>query len=535
MPYLLPPPVALVDSERTTGLEAQYRYFENKQYEDRQYSWDGRFNGYGEEADIRPGFVVPYAGRKPSVTVGMGKTIVGKLTAMMLGESGWPEVKFEDDVDATDYAKALCKEAKLKQKFSEIRNFGGGEGSACVSFSFVKGKPKISIHNPAHICILEWEDKDNFRPKVVLEVYRYQKKYYEEGKEKLRTCYYAQYWDEIRSIVWEEIPKELEKDENWSTLVEGTVVEHGYDECPVYWCQNKPCSNSIDGLGDYDGLEGNFDQINYLMSSTTKGTIANVDPTLIIMDDPVKGKGGIQKGSGQAIFAKGGAKYLELSGDAAKSGREQARDIARYCFDEAGVVVPDQDTAKSAAKSAAALKMLYAPMCNECDVLRTQYGTLLEQLILGMVRAARMIKSTPAVDPMEIGGELVEVQPTVVLPPKVEQDGDSIKTTERVPGTSEFISLQWGEYFLPTQDDISKSTDTAIKAKGTLVSDETATKHVASYFGVEDVVAERAKIDKETEARAAMFPGPLDIDGPPIPPTGPNSNEDTDEDDDDGE
>lgn len=518
---------ALCNSRRTQELGQLAAYADCRQYEGLQYNWDGQLEGYAGEADIGAGYYVAMSKRRPSTRYNLGKLIRARLTAMALGEDRWPEVTVPGDPDAEDYCKALALESKLQQRMQEARDKGGACGTAVVSFAFVDGKPRVNIHDAKSIYPIRWVDRDEKVLGAVLKCYRYPRTVYEResGKPKQVWFYFARYWDEQLEIVWDPISEELAQRGTWSSAVKSYAVQHGSGECPVYWVQNLPDSEREDGVSDIDGLGDQFDQINRLLSATAKGTIANVDPTLVIHDDQGKNNGLVRKGSGSAIFSKGGAEYLELKGESVKAAGEVVRMIVQHCLDIAGVVIGDPQKMGVQAQSAQALKMLYLPMCNQCDLLRSQYGQLIVAVLRGMLRAARRIGQT-APGPVIVTPDGIRVQqkPVVILPPritKVEPDpGSDSETTEvveeRTPGESDRLELKWPPYFALSMLDVQAMVVAATTAKGQTISQRTAIKFTSTPFGVTDVDKEQAEIDVEKERDALLMASSMgDDQGPP--------------------
>lgn len=514
-PYQLNPPAIprirlneLCSGARFQVLDKLDQYADCRQYDRLQFNWDGQRLGYGAEAAVVwPGYV-QLDQRRPSVRYNLGKLIITRLTAMAMGEESWPEVTVPGDEDAEDYVKALATESRLQERIQEARNKGGASGTACVSFSFVDGVPRVKAHEAKHMHPLRWADKDESVLGSVLKAYRYPRTVFVDGKPTVKDFYFARYWDEQIETVWDPIPAEMAQAGTWAIGVRSYSVRHGYGECPVYWTQNLPDSEREDGISDIDGLEGTFDKINHLLSATTKGTIANVDPTLIIKDDPQKNPGSLQKGSGQAIFSKGGAEYLELRGESVKTATTLANELVRYCLNTAGVVIGDPEKMGGKAQSSVALKMLYLPMCNQSDLLRVQYGSLIIKVLRGMLRAARLIGSLepgPAVTTED--GLRIQQKPVVILPPRVEmvdkpgapgeQSTSEEQITERTPGESDRLDLKWPPYFQPTMLDVQAMVDAVSKAKGVTISQRTAVKYTAPVFGVADVDQELAELAAE--------------------------------------
>lgn len=510
------------DSPRFRDLDKSDAYFAARQYEHLRYDWNGNYQGYGDSADIAPGWFVPLRQRKPAIRINLPRYIVRKLTAMLLGEDRWPELTVDGDEDAEDFAKTLIDESNLRIKLEEARDMGGMCGTAVASFAFVEGKPRVQVHRAKHIYVLRWADRYEFRPAEVLKVYRYTKREInKEGKPVEVVYYFARYWSETVEVVWDPIPQEVAKTGQWADVVKSYLVQHDYGECPVYWCQNLPDSENEDGLSDYDGLLDEVDGINRLLSATHKGTVANVDPTLVIKDEPTSNEGNIRKGSENAIFSPGGAEYLELKGDSVKTALMLTDKLVRWVLEVAQVVSGDPDKLSGAAKSAAALRVLYQPMINQCDKYRSQYGRgLLIPLLQGMLRAAKRIGSQAA-GPVLVtaDGRRIQERPVLTLPPRLETvsresaDGESTevqRTVERNPGQSERIQLKWPPYFRPGLAEVNQATDAALKAQGKLVSDKTATKFIAPMFGVEDISAELDQLEDDHYAKAARYPGPGD-------------------------
>lgn len=494
--------VEVCASRRCSQLAMLDAYGRSTQYEDRRYDWDGKMTGYGEQADISPGWYVPLKLRKPKARLDLPKLINKRLSAFTLGSERWPEIRVDGDSEAEDYLKAMAEAAKLPAKMLEAREKGGACGTAVVSFKFTAGAPRVLIHEARNVHVLRWVDKDERIIGAVLKAYGYQRQVWDRatGKPKQVTLYYARYWDETCEIVWDPIPEPYAKRGDWSTSVTSYRVDHEFGECPVYWVQNLPESEHEDGLSDFEGLCDQFDEINETLSSTAKGTKANVDPTLVIKDDPGNNPGMVRKGSGNAIYSKGGADYLELGGGAVEAGLLVVDRLAQMCLDLAGVVVADPKDLASKAQSAAALKIMYQPMIATCDVLRSQYGELIQRLLLGMLRAARKINATPA-GPIQTtaDGYRIQEKPQIILPPRFETVEGVTAKHERVPGTSEHVTLKWPPYFAATSADIEIDVKAATAAKGQLIAAKTAVKFTARHFGVTDVEQELAELEAEHE------------------------------------
>lgn len=523
----------LCDSDRFRRLDRLDAYARSTQYNDRRYDWDGRLRAAVGDADVDPGWYVPLKRRKPSTIIDLPKLITKRLVAMALGEEQWPEINADGDTDAEDYVKTLAEVANVQGRLQEAAELGAACGTACWSFAYINGKPRVNVHRAKHVTVLRWADRDELTIGAALKVYRYQVTGLKDGRPVLVNQYYARHWDEQTETIWDPIPEEYARDGTWPGRVSSVTTTHAYGFAPIYWTQNTPDSETEDGLSSYDGLLDTFDSMNILLSATSKGTVANVDPTLIIKDDPGNNAGLVRKGSENAIFSPGGADYLEIKGTAVATALELLSKTAQYALDVAGVVLGDPNKMGSQAQSAAAMRIIYLPMVNTCDVLRTQYGNrFLVPLLTGMLVAAKKMGSTPGEVLRTADGRLIQHQPVVILPPKVvteKEPGEppqridpenpkpppppkpgkvTKKTVPRTPGQSENIQLKWPPYFRPTASDIQAMVTATNQAKGQLIGEETAVRATASMFDVKDVAEELTNIQTEKALQAMLYPGP---------------------------
>ena len=512
----------VASSNRLFELDRLEAYYRGTQDNGKQYDWDGQLMGYGGEADIRPGWYVPLKRRRPAARYDMGRLIVSRLTSMVFGEGRFPELSIDGDEDAEDYVKALVDASRLPARMVEARNLGGAIGTACMSFAFKAGNPRVEVHNAKTITVLSWADEDERVCKAVLKAYAYPRQIFDPASGKLKRVnyYYARYWDTEREIVWKPIPQSVAQTQRWQAYPSKSVT-HNFGFCPFYWVQNIAESDQPDGASDYEGLTENFDQINQLLSAKIRGIKANCDPTLVVKMDPANNDGSsVRKGSDNAIFSPGGAQYLTLDGQSMKAAADTMEKLRAYSLDVAGVVLADADKISGAAQSAQAMRILYAPMLAKCDLLREQYGTFgLKRIILGMLEAARKLKGEVVVD--EQTGETLAN--AIHLPPKIvereadDAEADTIKAmVERQPGESSDLALNWAPYFQPTWGDIKQATDAVLAANGQkpTISQKTGISAIADMYGIADVDEEKRKIDAEADAAVKRAQESMMMGGP---------------------
>jgi len=148
--------------------------------------------------------------------------------------------------------------------------------------------------------------------------------------------------------------------------------------------------------------------------------------------------------------------------------------------------------------------MLFAPMLAQADVYREQYGEMgLKRILIDMLRAARKLGATPPVQITDDAGNVLhEEHAGIIAPPRIEMgEGGAISKSDRSPGVSEMLSLNWNPYFSPTWSDIKDAVQAAKAANGDkpVISQRTSIAATQTLFGVTDVEGELRAIEEDVE------------------------------------
>lgn len=496
MPIVLPevPLQPFSETERFKLMDRLERYFRNKQDDHKRYDWDGCMRDLGGIELLEPepvAYEVSYSARRPNARYNLPKVIVSNFTQMTLGGSSFPEINCEGDELAQKALREWSKLMQLPAKIAEARSFGGMQGTACWSLGVSAGSFRVDVHNPKHCNVLDWADRANFIPKRVLKAYAFDRAEVSPESKQIETkhYWYVRYWDETSDVTWERVPAEDAAEPDWFTKVAPSYsFEHGWGFCPFYWTQNLTDSQEEDGEGDYEGIEDKFDEMNALLSSTSRGSRKNVDPTVVIKDED--NEEAVRKGSSGVIYSPNGADYLEMSGTGATAALAVLDQLRLIALEEAQCVLPREDKITGAAQSAAAMRILYRPMIAKCNLMRGQYGPPIQRTLQDILKVARVIRArVKAV--LDAQGVHVRNEQQSVTP-------------ALDPGVSDLVTLKWPEYFEPTQQDIKDTVAVAMQASGgkNVISHDTAIDYVARLFGVVDVDKERAKIEEEADAEA---------------------------------
>lgn len=516
------PLVSILNPVRTADMLRRQSYFECTQHDHKRFTWEGHYVRFGADSYVPATTYVPMSQRQPSARLDLAKIITDRLTSMLFGKEHWPMVEVKGDKIAEDYCGALIDESDISMKLIEARNNGGATGTSVLSWGFVEGKPVVEVHDAAHIEVLDWANYEKRKPRKVLKAYPFKKMVFNGEKFVEERFFYARYIDESVDVIWSDIPEEIAKIKSWKR-VPAEVVDHNIGFCPVYWIQNIPVSNRADGKSDFENQEKDFDTLDCLKSATSKGAVLNVDPTVVIKDDRTANEGVVHKGSEHAIYSKGGAAYLELSGTAIEAARKLLRDGKQHELDKASVVVQDPEQLSGSGISAAAMKLRFANMLVKCDILREQYGKAIVNILKDMLAVSRTLRT-----PRDDSGQWSKVD----LPPKVEENEDgTVLIRERVPGDGDQLVLHWSPYFSATWQDKKDAITTVSEATGKkqVLSQKTAVTAISQLFGIENVEAELKQIEEDNERNAERARSLFDAGAPNIPFGSKEEDEDIDD------
>jgi hypothetical protein len=529
----------LLRSPEYVEAERLQSYFDGTQYDGLPFNWDGSlaFESGAAGAHARPvrldDYVPPLSQRRPPANYPIGRTITRRLTNMLLGEGRFPAVKVDDDPDSEDFLAGVIDATEFKEKMKQARDIAGSARSAWMSWGYMAGAPRVEVHNPRSICVLEWADAAEGVPLHVLKFWSTdQKSVGRGGKLEIKPVWYAREWkgpkvdpSGVRADGYEAIYRYVPGNPNapggglsaayWERV--GTAV--AIDECPLAWFANVLSLDSPTvSRGDYEGEEGLIDSLNITLNATINGVAINADPTLCIdlpEGHPATGSE-VKKGGYNTIFGR--ASYLEISGSSVGAGMGAADRVRALVFEGADVAMLDPEKLVGV-QSGAAMRQLFIATTQQCDSLRVTTGKGGTRVLSGLLRLAQRLEASP---PKEIAltdpitgspmlgpaGEpvLVQVRGTEFkIPPRVTTSGASTPNgksekieaiTPRKPGRGSLVRLEWPQYFEDTPQDESARLDVIQKANGALpiVSPRTGIEMGKKITHVENVDKELADI-----------------------------------------
>lgn len=503
-------------SERQQHLDLLYRYYRCANYEGRKTDWDGKPAMGKIETDyvatsgqMPQGFYdagqtseVPLKLRKPTAPFYMARVIVRRFTSLLFSQQRHPKINC-DDPATEDWLMGFAEKTRLWAQMQQARNYGGSMGSVCIGVKIVDSVPFVEVHDPRW-CHPQFSDREELTVSVLEKRYQFSEEVLDPyTNERIEVWFwYRRVIDDKTDTVWPKVAVQSNEEPDWERE-QFQRVEHGCGFAPVVWIQNMPVQDAVDGDPDCLGVYDTIEVIDGLWSQSSRGTIANLDPTTWIASDAEFPT--IRKGSGNALQVEKGGQigYLEMSGTSV----ECASGLAEKLEDRVAMVarVELKTNFDGPARTEEEVEKNYSNMIEQCDEFREQYGERGVKKLLEMVlKIARLTNRTW----IDKSGEIPTLaRSQIKLPKKKEQvDAGVVTWRERELGQGEQIELTWPQYFQASLEAVSAAVTAAVTAKqGSLISGETATKFVSEYFQVEDPRAETAAAEAEAAAAEAEF------------------------------
>lgn len=535
---------SIFTSVRFRMLDRRGAYYACTQHDHRAHDFDGRPMQQGDPMLGSPNLAsqpsdvyVPLRERRPSAPYRLPRVITDSFTNLVFGYQRWPTIRSPGDPETERFSRALADAQHLRTLMIRARTIGGSTGTSCLSWRFWRGKPRTQVHNPKYVYVHSWLDRETCEPEHVSEIYKYVRDEWNAESRRFEPVWYwfRRDWTPDADVAFKEIRIETDVEPKWQVNDEETYKhDDGYPH--FVWIQNLPSERpeEIDGLPDYEGLYEVFDSIDVLNSVLVRGTILNLDPTLVLKVDPdLVARTGVQKGSENALSVgpNGDAHFMELQGTSVQAGTSLFGKLRETALEVAQCVVPDPNQVGASGTSSVALKVVYAPMLGKADILREQYENGLARLLGQQVRSARRLRIGEVIDDVDQDGAPVRRVAVLALPPVIEErdvtdpatgepTGEKVREeVELRPGPTENFAFDWGDYFLPTASDQQQTATTlATLATSKLLSQESGADLAARALRIDPRADwDRIKSEKDAQAstQATMFSDPgVPVDGP---------------------
>jgi hypothetical protein len=527
---------------RQLELNRYWSFYEAEPYAARSVGWDGRkVMGELERENIArtqvlpPGFWdpsgtddMPLSMRRPTAPFHLVRAVVNRFTGLLFSAKKHPSVKHRNPA-VQAWIEGVIASCRMWIRFAHGRMFGGGQGTAVMTFAFQGGRPVVEVHDPRW-CTPTFINRSSGEVSALEIRYMFPTEQY-GGDGILREVWfwYRRIIDQTSDVVFVPAPVGEGDEPVWQAQ---TRVDHGLGEFPGVWIRNT-LTDQQDGdpdcLGEYDTQEA----IDRLLSQADQAAVENLDPTLLIESDQLK-LASLKKGSRNAIqVEKGaGATYLEIVGAGIEAGLKMVEVHRRNFLEVVQCVLDAEQTAGP--MTATEVERRYSSMHERGDLFREQYGEQgVKPLLAKMIRAAIKVRTSGPTDP-QTGLRLVGA---VSLPPVEGPDGQPVER-ELPPTvttiTADDLELVWPEWVQRGPSDAGDAASAISQARLAQAIDlESAVQYLAPFFGVSDpaealkrIRMERAGGDEALMAdllgRQVSSPGaPADIAAPPSAPAAP--------------
>lgn len=531
----------LPETDWARCLIERYAFFKSEQHDHCFSDWDGtprepgtpymgerwfpggkaQQNGY-----LPSGFVssdrIPYGMRKPDCGYPLVKQVVRRFTEMLYSEKRRPRIRVRADADTERFLEGIFKQSESWDALMEMRDIAGACGCGAISIAVQNGEPIARTLKPWELLPLKWRESARRDPEWIIEQKLIEKTEIKEGKVVTTRWWSTMEWTPTHVRRYEDVPEKWPRDKV-IPMRPGGEVEHGCDGVPIVWLQNTRDTSQPIGDPDCEGAWHLADKIDRVESQTVKATIANADPTLKVKKTShPRRRNEINLGSGNAIALRPDedASFLEMQGTATRAGWEGVTNLRDQLLQTVGCVLVDPTTAGKG-QSGEALEKLWRSMEARVDRLRTPNGRSIQALSMkwlslgkkwGVARRDKPLKTVGDEEgPPNEGGILLdpwvetEDDPTTV-------DATEAKVHPHKVGKGNHVEIIWPPAHSPTSEQISAMANGLSIAAGgkALISQETASAHMAAALGQEDPGSEFRRLQKqqeeEQEQMGPMFP-----------------------------
>lgn len=527
----MPPPDRLFETRRAQELARLWAYYTGTQYDGRPDFWTGRPPGGGAPVPLRE--------RKPLVVYPLAKAAVRQAVRFTFGEGRYPRVTCDEQAadeageeplavskdDAAVISRAiesLTSQAALKPLMRVLMAHGLAMRTAVAAISVRDGR--FHVETPfAKDCWATFRHGDSSDEVLALVwCYQFEKLVTDkDGRISYKRHWFRRDYTQEAIVEYHDAPVEVGKSPEWRAK---NVTAHNFGFCPVVWIPNRidEASGGMDGVSLYEGLEDEFDALNFALSQRHRG--------IVVFGIPQPYETGVEDGDGpgaeaasglpsgpvgfggdepppfgaaapkpvrasgpDAMWSYSGDKVtlglLETSGKSFEVATAHVNDIRQRLLEAMSVVLVNADNISGRGDmSAKFLSMVFQDLLSLVDDLREvwwRYG--LERVLTMMLRIVHALGGKGLILPN------AEKVAAIVGRRVVDTEGGPVF----VPLS---LTCTWGDYFSPSVDDIHKQVTTATLAheKG-IVPKRAAVAYVQEPFGISDVDAAVQELAAEAD------------------------------------
>ncbi len=439
---------------RDDRLDVLDAYYESRQYDDLQ-DWNEAV-GFEE--------YVPIRSRKPRIIYNVGKVLVDKVAAKIVGESVFPKFTIEDDDDDTAFFRVVQKACKFRRSLIDPIKHTLVSGACFVRYSLINGMPIIEYAKSKYCYPTFGPDKQLEEIEI-----RY---VYEDENDRDHKNTPKQKWYKIQLTKTADIIFDNPEYRPGAkpSFEEVSRVEHGLGWVQGEWLVTHEDKFNYDGYGLFSDILGFIDELNYSLSQSSQASAYNQEPQLTANGMDEEELNVLIRSSQKAwnLGREGEAQYLETDMKGVEAARELRTEMRNQMLDVVRVVLHDPEQMAGNAQSGRALEILNGPLVELIDELRSMLEPSLINLLIKIGMTALHYNAM---------GETT----TIETPPSY------------MPASLD-ITVQWPAIFPPTLDDILKMAQAATAlGQAKVVSRESLTRWIASATPIIDNAEEELK------------------------------------------
>lgn len=464
---------------------------------------------------------IPIIQRQPSVKNNFCKLVVDNSVSLLFGSDHFPRIASEDK-NLRDNLESIINFYKINKTMSLAATIGA-TGSVVIFVKVFEGILKLEPRNTKYFTPVF----DNVTPnKLIKLTERYKvlgsvliEQGYKNIKEPNKKYWFHREWDENNEIAY--LPYLCDDKDAELNVDSDRSFTHALGFLPAIWIKNLEQIIDFDENGIIvDGvctfapaIDSNIEH-DYQLSQLGRALKYSADPLLvlkleddmtlqsnmsnIIVDAPTGAMGGLMPGvpAGTGIGAAGRglvksssnslvlnkddeAKLLEISGKACDAVLEYTRSLREYILEVTKGNRANADKV-NAAQSGKAMQAMNQPLIWLTDQLRVSYGECGLIELLNMIIA---ISNKPAYGIL-VNGKLLS----------------NLNAKEK-------ITLDWPAWYPDTPaEKVQNANSLKILKDGGFISEESGTKNIADNYAIEDIEAERGRIEEDKAKIAAEQP-----------------------------
>lgn len=489
------------DSERYRAACIAERYYFSLQHDDK-HDWHDKS--------------VPLRERKPRIVVPLYRKIIEQIDRFIWSGDHAPKAivqptkedgETDDEIgpllDAdqaevlTAFIARLVKQAKLLPAAREYSKKAMVTTSALVLVGVQAGYVNCYVHGGKD-CTPVFR-ADNPRELESVEIkYKFQKEETVGAMTKKTWYWYRRVIDQQDDTVYKEMPVRPDShDPEWE-VDEDRSVHHGLGFFPGRWVRTLPtCDDAIDGSPVIDpAMHDALDAISYTVSQKQRAVEYGCDPQPYRVGVPEDQRMELAKSPGAVwdLPAVDGGKapvgFLEAEGTGAERAGEHVKELQQLVREIVGVVDSSPEI-HARNVTGVALELLYAPMLALAADLRFDLG---DEAYVGLICTALRLVTVLV---QERGEDvwIPGVKKATAIIKKAQLDGVWLDLP---------VTLEWPPAFRESEQDRDFRVRYTVAAQQAgIITSDTATRHMAPMFHIEDPAAEAEACEEEAEGDLA--------------------------------